>query len=217
MVRTLVFQSSNVGSIPAGPIMTTTFHKNLLLKNKIISDKSSPELSCPNTVIYNFHFISLVAPFIMNNLRLASISSVKTSTTKTKILLKQSYLILTWFYYLTFSINQSNKFNHSISFACLPTTSQSYTLTKAPMAQKTRSKEQFHFKFYVLKISLKTSLHSEFTLKSLNQTLLALLMIKMNFPIFETNLMFLKYYNIALTYTDTTFFNYQHFLHKNLK
>lgn len=80
------------------------------------------------------------------------------------------------------------------------------------MAQKTRSKEQFHFKFYVFKVSVKTHLLNEFSLNSLDQTLLAFLITKSTFPIFETNLLFLKNYTLNLRFYDNVFFNYHTFL-----
>lgn len=46
--------------------------------------------------------------------------------------------------------------NKSIKFSFLPIKRKSYTLTKAPMAHKTNSKEQFVFKFYKFKASIKT-------------------------------------------------------------
>jgi len=80
------------------------------------------------------------------------------------------------------------------------------------MAQKTRSKEQFHFKFYVFKVSIKTHLINEFSLKSLDQTLLAFLITKSTFPIFETNLLFLKNYTLNLHFYDINYFNYHRFI-----
>ena len=209
MVRTLVFQSSNVGSIPAGPTILPNFHKNINLlrvANDTIVSSSS------NIITYNFTFISLISPFLLNNLRLSTISSNLSPSHKTKLLVKQSYLILTWFYFLTISTTLNKKDLNSLKFSCLPLKSKSYTLTKAPMAQKTRSKEQFHFKFYVFKVSVNTKLIHEYLLKSLDQTLLAFLITKSIFPVFETNLLFLKNYTLNLRFFDNTFFNYHSFL-----
>jgi hypothetical protein len=159
----------------------------------------------------------LTAPFLLNNLRLSTISPNLTPSFKTKLLIKQSYLILTWFYYLSISTTLTKKDSNSISFAFLPLKSKSYTLTKAPMAQKTRSKEQFHFKFYVFKVSVKTNLLAESSLTSLDQTLLAFLITKSTFPIFETNLLFLKSYVLNLHFYDKNFFNYFNFVVDQLK
>ena len=208
MVRTLVFQSSNVGSIPAGPIMYSSFHKNV----NLLKTTNNSFLSNNNIITYNFTFISLIAPFLLNNLRLSTISSNLTPSRKTKLLIKQSYLILTWFYYLTISTTQTKKDLNSLTFSFLPLRSKSYTLTKAPMAQKTRSKEQFHFKFYVFKVSVHTKLINEYSLYSLDQTLLAFLVTKSVFPVFETNLLLLKNYILNLRFYDNNFFNYHTFL-----
>lgn len=213
MVRTLVFQSSNVGSIPAGPILNSSFQKKFQL-NQLHNNHL---LSSTNIINYNFQFISLIAPFLVNNLRMSTIGSNNTTNAKVKILLKQSYLILTWFYYLTFSQNMNSTLSNTntLSFSFLPCKSKSYTLTKAPMAQKTRSKEQFHFKFYILKVSMRTYLINSYKFSSIDQTLLTLLTIKKTFPIFETNMLFLKHYNLSLHYSDAVYFNYYRFLLKS--
>ena len=95
MVRTLVFQSNNVGSIPAGPILTKFFQKNnnlILLKSTL--DSTNMNQNTPD-IVYSFSFVSHIAPFLVNNLRLSTISSQLTLGLKNKLLLKQSYLILT--------------------------------------------------------------------------------------------------------------------------
>jgi len=185
---------------------------NFQQNNKLIKLINNNQKNDKGLIVYNFTFISLIAPFLINNLRLSTIGSNLTPSSKTKLLIKQSYLILTWFYYLTISTTLNKKANNSIAFSFLPLKSKSYTLTKAPMAQKTRSKEQFHFKFYVFKVSVKTHLLNEFSLNSLDQTLLAFLITKSTFPIFETNLLFLKNYTLNLRFYDNVFFNYHTFL-----
>lgn len=87
-----------------------------------------------------------------------------------------------------------------------------YTLTKAPMAHKTNSKEQIVFKFYKFKVSIKSNFLTEYSLKSIDQGLLSLLNAKYLFPVFDTNLLFLKNYNIQTLLTDKTFFNYYYFI-----
>ena len=94
MVRTLVFQSSNVGSIPAGPTINFNFQTKLQL-TKLNNTQLVDTSKAHNVVTYNFQFISLVAPLLINNLRLATIGSNRTSNSKLKLLMKQSYLILT--------------------------------------------------------------------------------------------------------------------------
>jgi hypothetical protein len=130
---------------------------------------------------------------------------------KSTILVKQSYLIMTWLYYLTFTIKQKDE-DRIIEFAFLPIRRKMYTLTKAPMAHKTNSKEQIVFKFYKFKVSIKSNFLTEYSLKSIDQGLLSLLNAKYLFPVFDTNLLFLKNYNIQTLLTDKTFFNYYYFI-----
>jgi hypothetical protein len=130
---------------------------------------------------------------------------------KSTILVKQSYLIMTWLYYLTFTVKQKDE-NRVIEFAFLPIRRKMYTLTKAPMAHKTNSKEQIVFKFYKFKVSIKSNFLTEYSLKSIDQGLLSLLNAKSLFPVFDTNLLFLKNYNIQTLLTDKTFFNYYSFV-----
>lgn len=130
---------------------------------------------------------------------------------KSTILVKQSYLIMTWLYYLTFTVKQKDE-DRIIEFAFLPIRRKMYTLTKAPMAHKTNSKEQIVFKFYKFKVSIKSNFLTEYSLKSIDQGLLSLLNAKYLFPVFDTNLLFLKNYSIQTLLTDKTFFNYYYFI-----
>jgi len=162
-------------------------------------------------VTYNFTFISLISPYLVDNLRLLHISSSPSTPGKSTILLKQSYLIYTWFCYLKTSVmDKSNKFK-SIKFAHLPVKRTSYTLTKAPMAHKTNSQEQFVFKFHKYKISIKTRLTVDYAIKSIDEQLLALLLAKSIFPVFSTNLLLLKYYILGISGRDSHFFSYYRF------
>jgi hypothetical protein len=102
--------------------------------------------------------------------------------------------------------------NKLIKFSFLPIRRKSYTLTKAPMAHKTNSKEQFTFKFYKFKASIKTYFVTEYRLNSVDQSLLALLMTRKAFPFFETNVLLLKHSTIYLSMSDPHYFNYFEFL-----
>ena len=81
-------------------------------------------------------------------------------------------------------------------------------MTKAPMAHKTFSKEQFVFKLHKFKVSFVSSLKANLTLTSVNHSLAALLISKNSFPILESNLLFLKNCSLQLTYSDYSFFTY---------
>lgn len=104
--------------------------------------------------------------------------------------------------------------NNMIKFAFLPIKRKSYTLTKAPMAHKTNSKEQFVFKFYKFKACIKTRFTIDGGLESVNMSLLALLQTKSIFPVFETNLLLLKHYRVFLLMSDGEFFSYYKFINK---
>jgi len=117
-------------------------------------------------------------------------------------------------YYLTFTVKKKDE-DRVIEFAFLPIRRKMYTLTKAPMAHKTNSKEQIVFKFYKFKVSIKSNFISEYSLKSVDQGLLSLLNAKLLFPVFDTNLLFLKSYNIQTFLTDKTFFNFYNFVKFN--
>ena len=195
--------------------MINKFHKNYNLINSETRISTYIEPCSfkknPYNVVYNFTFISLIAPYLVNDLRLINITASPSTPKKSTILLKQSYLIYTWFYFLKTS-SMGLKKNNVIKFAILPITRKSYTLTKAPMAHKTNSKEQFVFKFYKFKTSIKTHFLSTYRLESVDSSLLALLLTRSIFPIFGTNLLLLKYYAITLTMSDSQFLNYYYFL-----
>lgn len=173
--------------------------------------KQSPKIE-PYGVVYNFTFVSLIAPYLLNDLRISNITSSPSTPNKSTILLKQSYLLFTWFYYLKTSVMQNKTKNKAIKFSFLPIRRKSYTLTKAPMAHKTNSKEQFLFKFYKFKASIKTHFITSYRLTSVDQSLLALLMTKKTFPFFETNVLLLKHSTIYLSMSDSCYFNYFEFL-----
>lgn len=126
-----------------------------------------------------------------------------------KLHLKQSYLLLTWFYYLTFIQNPQKV--KSLNLFVQPLKPQKYTILKAPMAHKTWSKEQIQFKFYKFKISFKSFLMENNRLRSCDEALLFILLSKRFFPVFETNLLFMKNYSFFFYLQDGSFFNFSAF------
>lgn len=101
-----------------------------------------------------------------------------------------------------------------IKFAFLPSTRKTYTLTKAPMAHKTFSKEQFAFKFYKFKVSIRATFEDPFQLTSVDQATTSLLIAKNSFPVFETNMMFLKFYKIQMISSGKHFYSLFSFINK---
>lgn len=203
MVRTSDFQFENVGSIPSNPILKT----NLNITKLNFFNKKNNKLN--KNLKFKFLFVSLIPPFIVNNVRLNFNSLIK----EKKILIKQSYILLTWFYYLSF-INQNVKNKNKLNFFVLPIKREKFTLTKAPMAHKNWSKEQYKFQYYKFNISFNVLLKEDNNLNSLNLALLFILLTKQNFPIFETNVFFIKNINFLLFTYDSKFFNYYNFINK---
>jgi hypothetical protein len=94
----------------------------------------------------------------------------------------------------------------------LPLNRRKFTLTRAPMAHKTFSKEQYKFQFYKFKITFNAFLKEKCVLNSLNAGLLFVLLSKKFFPQFETNILFLKSCNIVFIVKDKQYFDYFKFL-----
>lgn len=90
--------------------------------------------------------------------------------------------------------------------AILPARNSKYTLQKAPMAHKTSSKEQFLFRFYKFKFSFNMEVDDQQVSRSLRQGAYAMEATKELFPVFETNLLFLKSYEITYPTSDVAFF-----------
>jgi hypothetical protein len=151
---------------------------------------------------FSFSFISLITPTSFTNFN--SLLYPITDNKK-KVFLKQSYIILTWFYYLSF-LEKNNK--KKIQFITLPLKKKKFTLTKAPMAHKNWSKEQFELKFYYFKYIYVTNFNNENSIIFLNNALHFSLLTKIFFPKFETNLFFLKNFIIFYYFSDNSFYSY---------
>lgn len=210
MVRTLVFQSNNVGSIPTGPILYNVHNHYNFLKEGVFDSKLNPSM------LYRFRFVSLIPPYLLSDLRLFNVTSSPSTVRKSTSLMKQSYLLFTWFFYLKEStLGLSRRSSKNIKFAFLPTRRKVYTLIKAPMAHKTNSKEQIQFRFFKFSISIRTFFNTLQNPTNLNSGLHLHLLLKKRFPVFETNLLILKSYEIWLSLSDETFFNLSKFSIKN--
>lgn len=88
----------------------------------------------------------------------------------------------------------------------LPSKQRVYTLQKAPMAHKTNSKEQFLFKTYNFSFSFKAPASKLRTFTTHRACAHGLMLTKRLFPVFETNLLFLKYYCVSYPVVDQGFF-----------
>jgi hypothetical protein len=103
----------------------------------------------PSLLFTSFRFTSL--------LRIHPISPLTTTKVGNyyRLVTKQSYLLFAWLRYLMV-LHSSKTPQQSVQIIVLPATNAFYTVTKAPMAHKTRSKEQLLFKFYHFVATFKT-------------------------------------------------------------
>lgn len=193
MVRTSDFQFENAGSSPANPILLLNQQTTHYLK----LDFYRPQLS------FHFLFASLIAPFISPNINLI----FRESKFGTRNLLKNSYIILAWFYYMS-SLQKTNSIE-GVKFFVLPTRAQVYTLTKAPIAHKLWSKEQYKFVFYLLRVSFTNCSFVESELTSVNQGLLFVLLSIRSLPFFSSNLLTLKSSVLRVGLYDLQFFKFR--------
>lgn len=74
------------------------------------------------------------------------------------------------------------------------------------MAHKTNSKEQFLFKFYNFKFSFSLKTNPKLAPATISQGAHSLSITKELFPVFETNMLFLKSYEVSYPVHDKNFF-----------
>jgi len=150
---------------------------------------------------YVFSFVSLITPHKLTNLRLFNVNNNFNLTKKyKKLFVKQSYLLMTWVWYIQQKHNQSKK----PSFVFKPKQISKLTLLKSPMAHKTFSQEQFQFKYYTLLISFTIDWTSVQHL-NVNQSLFLLLNLKNQIPFVETNFFFLKKFTLLIPSSASNF------------
>jgi len=188
------------------------FAHNIVSTPLWLKGKQLPIKTKKFDIQYYFLFVSWVAPHIFFNY---SRFFFQTRKSRIRIGIKKSYTILTWLYYLTFTLGRQTK-NKAVTFSFLPKRRKMYTLTKAPMAHKTFSKEQFKFQLYKCKVSLSSFFAKDNDLVTLNHLKTALLITKNTFPILETNLLFLKTCQILIQGSAVSFYSYNIFSSKKL-
>ena len=187
------FHSNNVGSIPSNlsSMLRKNLHKHLLLNKHIRQNVKTSELSTH----YTFHFTSLITPHKISNVRLLNTNLGHNISKKhKKIFTKQSYLLMTWLWY----IQKSDISKTKPSFAFKPTKLHKTTIIKSPMAHKTFSQEQLQFRFFNLVISFSNKLSPQTTPLTINQLLYLILSLKSSIPFVETNFFLLKKFQIRL-------------------
>lgn len=206
----MVFHSKNSGSNP----------DSLKINSIICWGRKKPLKDKRVLIWYKFSFISLISPFMAGSDKsLLFLAKNPLKKESSKQYFRNSYIMFTWFFYIskhavltgkrkTRSIK--NKFKY-MRLAVLPVTRQVITLSRAPMAHKDNSKEQFEFIKYKFTFTFKAIVFDFFFITSINLGLFMFLDLKQSFPLFETNLLFLKSYSIKLSLWDLNFFNLNKF------
>jgi len=136
----------------------------------------------------------------MTNIRLFFLN---VTSSKKKLVLKQSYLLLTWAHYLLRSSGTKGFRKPNISIR--PIKQSKFTNIKAPMAHKTFSQEQYWFRFYKLQINFKMRKPKLGILNSVNTSFYIILLLRSSLPLLETNLMLLKVYSFTVPVRDVNF------------
>ena len=189
---------------------------SLNIKYDVIPLTTPKPRTLPNTVYYSMRFASIIPPRNLSNFSLSNSLSKKNTKQNpaqisSKLYLKQSYMMVAWIYYLRLlsaskaEVSKNSNDIKTPSFAVLPLKQKRFTLTKAPMAHKTYSQEQYLFRFYFLILSYKTP-SSELCKLDITRSIFILLRQREIFNCFGTNLLFLKRFRINLTVSDINFF-----------
>lgn len=189
-------------------IRHSVFRKKKLLfaKHKLFKQK----------IFYSLKFSSLFLPGLIKNIRLFTRSSAADSRIKVhnnnnhKILVKQSYILLIWFAYISKNYEPSTTLSEDLvipGFFIYPKKIIKFTLMKAPMAHKTFSQEQFCFANYLFSISFKSKYNLSI-LKNKKNVVFFLKYISTMHLFCGTNMLFLKSYRFFFSLSDSKFFSY---------
>lgn len=218
MVRTLDFHSKNVGSSPASltilSIKSPNNCRKYLTLNKdlrLMKPNMSRTTFLQKNIKYCFNFASLISPFSIKPSRLVNPTN---DLVGRKLYVKQSYMLITWFSYLTNSPLFNNKSEDSDDkdidlvrpgFFVQPVRVFKTTMTKAPMAHKTFSQEQYLIKFYKLSASFNFPVKFTKDKINLNQSILILLSFRLNSFSTGSNLFVMKKSKLTLLVDDKNF------------
>ena len=194
MVRTLVFRTNNAGSIPAGLIMLyppaiRRYTPSLALRKKTRLNLVL-KTSSPSRFRYRFKFVTLVSP--RSGYRPPFHQLGSTVSSPNRVCLKYSYLVASWLHLMSTKSNRPQEKELWVDLTVLPASTSKITLTKAPMAHKTNSKEQFLTKHYNVSLSVTSLVEPEYAADGLVDGAFLMSQTKKLFPAFGTNLLFTK-------------------------
>jgi hypothetical protein len=175
---------------------------------------------------HTIKFSSLYLPSSVKDIRLYFRSNTGPNSYldmdyKKKILVKQSYILLVWMYYLTNKASVDSSENNTCnlrgvipSFFVYPTRNYKTTVQKAPMAHKTFSQEQYMIRYYYLSITFIPLRHTDvgfYFTSSVNTSLYYFLWLVGGMPAFSTNMFWLHHYIILFQSKDTNYFSFYNF------
>ena len=159
---------------------------------------------------YSLKFTTLYTPSSVSKLSLTFRNSIfynsflKTSTNK-KILLKQSYFVLTWLCYIkSFRCKKP-------SFFIYPPRISRMTLLKSPMAHKTYSQEQFLLKYNRMSVSFFSEMDFVICPSSVYNSLFFAKFILSNAAQPSTNMLLIKKIRISYLSHDNSYFSFYKF------
>lgn len=167
---------------------------------------------------YTLKFATLFVPSSIKDISLYSRSLLVNDTYPSKkIIVKQSYIFLVWLNYLAdFQTKTNDTSVKKPSFFIYPFRNYKTTITKAPMAHKTYSQEQYMLRYYTLSVSFFTNKSKLNSIKTLNDSIYFFLKFNLLFPYIGTNLLILHKYKFSYKSSDKNFFSFFYFHNTNL-
>jgi len=170
-----------------------------------------------NKIQHTIKFGSIFAPDSLRGINLLfrsspNYSSLLVNKPNKKILVKQSYIFMVWVNYLCKQKPVNGGGNSAVknpSFFIYPKKNYKTTITKAPMAHKTYSQEQFMVRFYSFSITF----HSDYvgdhcgTLDSIGKSSHFASFLKKATPFTSTNMLFVSKYSLVFGSKDSSFFS----------
>jgi hypothetical protein len=126
-----------------------------------------------------------------------------------KILVKQSYMMLTWMTYVHNNSYDLRKISSRPSLFVQPIKRRRFTIIKAPMAHKTFSQEQYLFQSYRLTVAFASAQNVEgVPHPTVNQSIALLLKSRQIAQgAHETNLLTLSRLRVCVTASDSDYFS----------
>jgi len=158
---------------------------------------------------YTLRFNTIIPTANVSDIQLLNRSiTLPTPSFSNRFLIKQSYMLLTWAAYIS---NNSTKLEKTTSrplFAHLPIKRKRFTITKAPMAHKTFSQEQYQYQFHTVVIAFSSQLSRSYAAEpSINESIYLMLLLRQSTSRFNlgTNLLLLSKFTTRQSVSDPDF------------